>query len=349
MFSIIDNFLSRFSQDLAIDLGTANILIYVAGRGVMVREPSVVCLHKKTRRILAIGTEAKKMMGRVPATIEVIRPVSNGVIADFDTTLAMVSYFVHKINRMAGSKLRMVAPKIVVGVPTAVSAVQKKAVGDVVRALGARSVVLVEEPMAAAVGAGLEVSAPVGSMIVEIGGGTCEIAVISAGGMVACRSLPVAGDSIDRDIVSYVRLRYGLILGEKTAEEVKMLIGSAMPLATEKEMVVRGRDLEKGLPKSIRLTSTQVREAIAPSIGEIVQAIADVAAQAPPELVSDIAERGITLSGGGSQIWGLPKLISQETKMPVVVAAEPFSCVVGGCAKILGMPKLAKQVAVHES
>lgn len=335
MIPIVDNILGQFSSDLAVDLGTVNTLIFARGKGVVVHEPSIVAQHKKTKKILAYGLEAKKMLGRTPASIVTVRPLENGVIADFDVTSAMLSYFVHKIHATPNRKLVLPRPKMVIGVPSEASEVEKRALSDVAMRSGAREAYLVEEPLAAALGIGLAVDEPVGSMIVDIGGGTCEIAVISLGGIVVGRSLKVAGDAMDGDIIKYVRIRYGLAIGERSAEEVKIALGNVYPTGIEKEMVIRGRDLEKGLPKSVKISSTQVREALAESINTIVAAIGNILHDTPWELVSDIAERGIVLSGGGAQILGIAKLISKETKMPVMVASEPLNCVVLGAATLL--------------
>jgi rod shape-determining protein MreB and related proteins len=349
MIPILDNILGHFSQDLAIDLGTVNTLIYIRGKGIALREPSIITQHKKTKKVLAIGQEAKKMVGKTPVNLQTVRPLAGGIVADFDTTLSMLSYFVEKIQRVPGRKLYFSRPRMVIGVPTCASEVARRAVLELADSCGARSAFLVEEPLAAAIGAGLSITEPVGSLIVDIGGGTSEIAVVSLGGIVVGRSLKIAGNSMDFDIINYVRSRWGLALGEKTAEEIKIALGSAYPGPVEKEMVVRGRDLEKGLPKSIRLTSSQVREALSPSINVIVNTISDILADAPPELAADIAERGIVLSGGGAQIYGLPKLISAETKMPVLVASDPLSCVVRGCGLLLENFELLTKVKVADS
>lgn len=347
MIPIVDNILGYFSSDLGVDLGTANTLIHVAGKGIVIREPSIVALHKKSRRVIAIGVEARKMIGRTPLNITTVKPLRDGVISDYDTTLAMLSYFVKKVHKKPGFNISVPRPRIVLGIPSQVSEVERRALFDVAYASGAREAYLIEEPMAAAIGAGLPVEEAEGSMIVDIGGGTSDMAVISMGGIVTGKSLKVGGDAMDRDIVNYVRSRYGLALGEKTAEEVKILLGSAYPMQVEKQMVVRGRDLEKGLPKSVKLTSTQIREALAPTIKTIVDAVKDTVEDAPPDLAGDVAQKGIMLCGGGSQIYGLPKLISQETKMPVNVASDPLYCVVVGCAKALGNNELLKKVSLR--
>ncbi len=346
MIPIIDHILGRFSYDLGIDLGTANTLVHVRGKGIVIREPSIVAFHKKTKKIIAVGVDAKRMIGRTPKNIEAIRPLREGVVADYDTTAAMLSYFIKKVHQRPGKNINFARPKVIIGIPTQISGVERRAVLDAARESGARQAYLVEEPMAAAIGAGLPVEEAVGSMIVDIGGGTCEIAVISLGGIVVGKSLKIAGDFMDRDIIAYIRSRWSLAIGEATAEEIKKLLGSAYPFTVEKEMIIRGRDLEKGLPKSVRVTSGGIREALSGGIGAIVEAIRDTVLDCPPELATDIAERGIMLCGGGSQISGLAKLISKETKMPVSIADEPLSCVVLGCAKLLDNPKLLSKVKI---
>ncbi len=346
MIPVVDHILGQFSRDLGVDLGTANTLIYVGGKGLVIREPSIVAQHKKTKQVIAIGENAKKMIGKTPLSIITVKPLKDGVISDYDTTLAMLSYFVKKVHRKPGVQFNFPRPRLIIGVPSQITEVERRAILDVASQSGARVAYLVEEPMAAAIGAGIGVDEPVGSMIVDIGGGTSEIAIISLGGVVVGRSLKVAGDEMDRDIINYVRTRYGLALGEKSAEDVKLLLGSAYPMPVEKQMVVRGRDLEKGLPKSIRLNSTQIREALSPTIGTIVDNIRDTINDAPPELAADVAERGIVICGGGALIYGLPKLISAETKMPVTVAADPLSCVVLGCAYLLKNSELLERVKI---
>ena len=346
MIGIFDSILGHFSSDLAVDLGTANTLVYVGKKGLAIREPSIVAIHKKTKRVIAIGTNAKKMIGRTPVSITTVRPLRDGVISDYDTTLAMLSYFVKKVHKKPGQKFNLPRPRIVIGVPSQVTEVERRALLDVARESGAREAYLVEEPMAAAIGANLPITEAIGSMIVDIGGGTSEIAVISLGGIVVGDCIKLAGDAMDADIINYVRARYGLALGEKTAEEVKTSLGSAYSLPVEKNMVVRGRDLERGLPKSIKLTSAQVREALAPTLNTIVQSIKSTLEDAPPELVGDIAERGIVLCGGGALIAGLAKLVSAETKMPVTIASEPLTAVVAGCAKLLENGDLLARVKI---
>lgn len=345
MISLIDNIFSGFSQDLGIDLGTANTLIGIAGKGIMLREPTIVCRHKRTKRIIAVGTEAKKMVGRVPDSIEIVRPMQHGVISDFDTTAAMLSYFLGKINA-GGGKKKLAWPRMIIGIPTGISEVARKAVSDVARACGARSAILVETPQAVAIGVGLPMVEPVGSMVVDIGAGRCEIAILSAGGIVCGKSLKIAGGAMDYAIVSYVRARFGLTIGERTAEEIKTLIGSAYPPTVEKEMVIRGRDIERGVPKTVKISSVAVREALAGTVNTIVEAIGDVVSDAPPELAADVAERGILLAGGGALLAGLPKKIAQETRLPTILAADPLSCVVLGTLQLSKNREILKKVKV---
>jgi len=328
--------LGIFSYDIAIDLGTANTLLHVKDKGIMIREPSVVARHKKSKKVLAIGTEAKKMLGKTPMSIDVIRPLRHGVISDFDATEAMLKYFINKVHKAPGALLPKVPrPKVVVGIPSGVTEVERRAVAEVIFSSGAREVFLVEEPMAAAIGSGLSISEPNGIMIVDIGGGTTEIAVISLGGIVVNRSIRIAGDEMELDIINYLRVRYGLLIGERTAEEIKLSVGSAYAGVVKREIVVRGRSLETGLPKSVKLTADDAREAITPTIKQIVQAVLDTIEDSPPELVADITESGITLAGGGALIPGFAKLLSEETKMPVFVADDPLTAVVRGCSMLL--------------
>ncbi len=348
MFRIInpiDHFLGLFSHDVGIDLGTANTLVFVRGKGILIREPSAVARHKKTKEILAIGTSAKKMMGRAPTTIEAIRPLRDGVIADFDATAAMLKHYIGKVHESGSAMPKIPRPRVVIGIPSGVTEVEKRAVADAARDAGAREVLLIEEPLAAAIGAGLPTLGPEGNFIVDIGGGTSEIAVISLGGIVLGRSVRVAGDEMDEAIINYVRLKYSLLLGQPTAEAVKISIGGALS-SKEKFAVVRGRDLETGLPKSVKLTSGEIQEALAPIIQEIIVNIVDTLEETPPELTSDIMERGITLAGGGSLISGIDKLISEAAKMPVWVAEDPLTCVVRGCGICLEDNGLLKKIRV---
>lgn len=351
-FYPLNRILGFFSHDIGIDLGTANTLVYVKGKGIVIREPSVVARNKKTKEILAIGSSARKMLGRAPATIEVVRPLKDGVISDFDATAAMLSYYIKKIHESGSSIPKIPRPKVIIGIPSGVTEVERRAVSDATLDAGAREVHLIEEPMAAAIGANLPVESPEGTFIVDIGGGTSEMAIISYGGIVLGRSIRIAGDEMDEAIISYVRLKYSLLLGQPTAEEVKIGIGmigsQSLPAGRqEKVAVVRGRDLETGLPKSIKLASSEIKEALSPIIQEIIGNIVDSLEETPPELVSDIMEKGVYLAGGGALFPGIDKMISDATKMPVYVAEDPLTCVVRGCGICLDNPGLLKRIRVR--
>jgi len=347
---MFNKFWQLVSHDIGIDLGTVNTLVMIKGKGILIREPSVVAIHKKSKQVLAIGTEAKRMLGRTPIAIEAVRPLRNGVISDFDTTEAMLRHFIQRVHQTPkgqGFKIpKIPRPRVVIGIPSGVTEVERRAVQDAALVAGAREAFLIEEPMAAAIGAGLPIEEPEGNLIIDIGGGTTEIAVISLGGMVLNRSLRVAGDELDLDIINYLKMRYGLLIGEKTAENVKIEIGSAVPLKQEKETVVRGRDLSTGLPKSIKISSEEIREALSPTINQIIGTLAEVLEETPPELLSDILERGIVITGGGSLIRGLDKKIAEETKMPVYIADDPLTTVVRGCGMVLDNLDLLAKVRV---
>jgi rod shape-determining protein MreB len=341
----VNRFFGLFSHDVGIDLGTANTLVWVRGKGVVIREPSAVARHKKTKEILAIGSSAKRMLGRAPATIQTVRPLKDGVIADFDATAAMLSHYIKKVHESGTVIPKIPRPRIVVGIPSGVTEVERRAVADAAVSSGAREAHLVEEPMAAAIGAGLPVEHPEGLFVVDIGGGTSEIAVISLGGIVIGRSIRIAGDEMNEAIINYARLKYSLLLGEPTAEEVKINIGSASG-TKEKFFVVRGRDLEAGLPKSIKLSSTEVREALAPIVQQIVGSIVDTLEETPPELISDIMERGIVMAGGGALLPGIEKVVEEATKMPTYVAEDSITCVVRGCGAVLEDMSLLDKIRV---
>ncbi len=323
----------KFSKDIGIDLGTANTLVYVRGRGIVINEPSVVAVNQKTGQILAIGSEAKRMVGRTPGHIVATRPLVDGVISDFEVTEQMLRYFINQVHRKGFAFLSR--PRVVVGVPCGVTEVEKRAVEDAARNAGAREVFLIEEPMAAAIGSRLPIQDPAGNMIVDIGGGTCEVAVISLGGIVVSKSLRIAGDKLNDDIVKYARDEFKLLLGEKTAEDIKISIGSAFELDEELRATMRGRDLLNGLPKEITVTDTNIREAMARSVKILVNSIKATVEQTPPELVADIMEKGIVLAGGGSLLRGLDKLVARETQMPVRIAEDPLTAVVRGCGVVL--------------
>src|SRR3989344_3317994 len=337
---MLDKFFSVFANDIGIDLGTANTLVWVRGKGIVIREPSVVALHKKTKKVIAIGTEAKKMLGKTPESIITVKPLQGGVISDFDVTLAMISEFIKSVHDL-GTRLpaRLSRPKVVIGIPSSITEVQRRAVWEAALSAGAREAFLIEEPMAAAIGEGISIFQPTGKMVVDIGGGTTEVAVISLGGIVVSRSLKLAGDDMDRAIGHYIRLKHGVLLGEKTIEELKIKLGSAYESSgkgkaergkfaggkkndfserLEKMAVVRGRDIESGLPKSIRITEVEIREALSPIVAKIIEGIVDVLEEAPPELTADILEQGILLTGGGSQLLGLDSLIVERTHIPVI-------------------------------
>lgn len=344
-----------FSYDIGIDLGTVNTLVLVRGKGIVIREPSVVTIHKRTRQVLAIGTDAKRMLGRTPSTIEAVRPLRGGVISDFETTEAMLRYFIQKVHKnpkaTKWSMPKLAHPRVVVGIPSGVTEVERRAVQDACLSAGARQAYLIEEPMAAAIGANLSVEEPDGLLIVDIGGGTTEIAVISLGGMVFCRSLRVAGDEMDQAIISYLRTRYGMLIGDRTAEEIKIEVGSAYPDSPREaggnlETVVRGRDLSTGLPKSLKISSNEVREALTPILNQIITALQEVLEETPPELLADILERGITLTGGGALLRGMDKKIAEETKLPVWVVDDPLTTVVRGCGRVLDDLDLLSKVKV---
>ncbi|MCX7970396.1 MAG: rod shape-determining protein [Negativicutes bacterium] len=333
---------SSFSRDMGIDLGTANTLVNVKGRGIVLNEPSVVAIEAESRKVLAVGDEAKQMIGRTPGSIIAIRPLKDGVIADFDVTQEMIKYFIRKVLPSRS----FVKPRVIVGVPSGVTEVEKRAVIDATLQAGAREAFLIEEPMAAAIGAGLPIEQPTGNMVVDIGGGTTEVAVISLGGIVVSRSIRVGGDGLDSSIVQYVRKSNNLLIGERTAEEVKIEIGNAIQGIGNKKMVVRGRDLVSGLPKSIELSSDEVREAMSEPIAAIIQAVKYALEQTPPELAADIMDRGIFLTGGGALLTGLNRLITRETHMPVHIAEEPLNCVANGTGKVLESLDTLKKVLV---
>ena len=382
---MLTSFFKLFSHDVGIDLGTANTLVWVRGKGIVIREPSVVAIHKKTKKIIAIGTEAKKMVGKTPESIETIKPLKGGVISDFDATSAMISHFfasIHDVGKISVSALSR--PSAVIGIPSSATEVERRAVWEAALSAGAREAFLIEEPMAAAIGEGVSVFAPTGKMVVDIGGGTTEIAVISLGGIVVSKSLKTAGDEMDRAVGHYIRLKHGVLLGEKTVEELKIKLGSAYERSSkrtrstgfhsdaseragqetqnskltkdsedalakvegEKMAVVRGRDIETGLPKSLRITEVEVREALAPVLSKIVDAIASVLEESPPELTSDILEQGILLTGGGSLLYGLDSLIIERTHIPVIRSEDPLTTVVRGTGKVLEDDALLDRVKV---
>ncbi len=325
--------LGLFSLDIGIDLGTANTLVNVRGKGIIINEPSWVAIDKRTRRPLAIGSQAKEMVGRTPANVVAIRPLRDGVISEFEITQAMLEYFIGKAHQQ--SIVPLPRPRIVIGIPSGATEVEKRAVFDAAMAAGARECHLIEEPAAAAMGAGLPVAEVRGSMIVDIGGGTTEVAVISMGGIVVSRSLRVAGDEMDQDIIVYIRNKYNLFIGERMAEQVKIGIGSAYPLAEEKTISVRGRNLVTGLPEALEISSVEIREALAGSVQVIIDTIKDALDESPPEIVADLLETGICLAGGGSQLHGLAERLTDELHLRVWVAEDPMTCVARGAGMVL--------------
>lgn len=323
--------LGMFSNDIGIDLGTANTLVYVRDRGIILREPSVVAIQSGSNRVLAVGEEAKRMLGRTPGSIVAIRPLKSGVIADFEITEAMLRYFIRKVhNRRA-----MVRPRVIIAVPSGITEVEKRAVKDSATHAGAREVYLIEEPMAAAIGVGLPVQEPAGNMVVDIGGGTTEVALISLAGIVFSRSVRVGGDEMDEAIVQHMKRVYNLMIGERTAEEVKMTIGSAYPMGEETFMEVKGRDLVAGLPKTLTITSEEIREALQEPVSTIVEAVRITLERCPPELSADLVDRGLIVAGGGALLSGLDKLIAEQTGLPVHVADDPLSAVAEGTGVVL--------------
>ncbi len=415
--NLAHKFYSLFSHDIGIDLGTANTLVFVKNKGIVIREPSVVAMHKKSKQVIAIGTEAKKMLGKTPASIVTVKPLRGGVISDFDATEAMISFYIKKVHEMGNLFTQTLArPRVVIGIPSSVTEVERRAVWEAALSAGAGEAYLIEEPMASAIGEGVSVFQSNGIMVVDIGGGTTEIAIISLGGIVVSRSLKLAGDDMDLAILHYIRLRHGLLLGEKTAEDLKIQIGSAYdtnskfkiqnaklklkeqeeknkkqddvilegakrPIGSPEDSIatsqgdyvfhtvalqndssdreekvieeqgnrmaiIRGRDIETGLPKSLRVSEVEVREALAPVFTQIIQAIADVLEETPPELLTDILERGILLTGGGALLRGLDQLIVERTHMPVVVSDDPLTSVVRGTGKVLEDQELLNRVKV---
>lgn len=360
---IFDNLFGLFSHDVAIDLGTANTLVAIRNKGVVIREPSIVTRHKKTKKILAVGKEAKKMWGKTPGSLEVVRPLRAGVIADFDATEAMLTTWIKMIHQPTGLLPNIPRPRVIIGIPSAVTEVERRAVQEAALHAGARKAWLIEESMAAAIGAGAQVDEPVGVFIVDIGGGTMEIALISLSGQVINKSLRLAGDAMDEAVINYFRLKHALLIGPATAEKVKIKLGRAVlkesnpkseksktenssSSKASQSMVIRGRGLDTGLPKSLKITSKDVQAALKPTIDQIVMAIQDVIDEIPPELMVDILERGIVMAGGGALIKNLDKLIAQNTQMPVKIADDPLTCVVKGCLKLYQNPELLEKVKV---
>ncbi len=338
----LDRIIGAFSNDLAIDLGTANTLVYVRNKGIVCNEPSVVVIRQDNKKILAVGSEAKRMLGKTPANIVAIRPMKDGVIADFDATGEMLRYFIKKVH----NRKSFLSPRVVIGVPSGITQVEQRAVRDAAIASGAREVYLVLEPMAAAIGVGMPVGEPTGNMIVDIGGGTTDVAVISIDGIVVSKVVKVGGDKMDEAIMSYIKRKYNLMIGERTAEEIKINIGSAYPSEEERKWEIKGRDLVSGIPKTFEITEAEAREALRDPINIILETIRETLENTPPELAADIVDRGIVLAGGGAMLRGLDKLIQEETHLPVIVADDPLTAVVRGVGKMLEDIDLLKRVSL---
>ena len=345
MSKIFDSILGIFSSDLAIDLGTANTCVFVKGQGLVLREPSVVAVKKDSRgnkEVLAVGHDAKRMLGRVPGNIEAIRPMKDGVIADFEVTEAMLRHSLAQVHKSR----RLVRPRIMICVPTGITQVEKRAVKESAQSVGAREVYLIEEPMAAAIGADLPIQDPISNMVVDIGGGTTEVAVISLAGIVYSRSVRVGGDKMDEAIMTHVKRKYNMLIGETTSEDIKIKIASAYPLAEEETMEIKGRDLVTGIPKNIPITAEEIRKAISEQVDTIVQAVRIALEQTPPELAADIVDRGIVLTGGGALLKGLDQLLREETKLPITVVEDPLSTVVLGTGKAMDNISILKAVCI---
>ena len=340
---MLNFFWNLFSNDLAIDLGTANTLVNVKGQGIVLREPSVVAINSNTNEVQAVGEEAKQMLGRAPGSITAIRPMKDGVIAHFEVTEKMISNFIRKVHN---NRKTLVRPRVVIAVPSGITQVEKRAVRDSAESAGAREVFLIEEPMAAAIGVDLPVQEPTGNMIIDIGGGTTEVAIISMSGIVYSRSVRIAGDEMDEAIVNYIKKKYNLLIGERTAEEVKIRIGSAYPLKKRMTMEVKGRDLVAGIPKTLIISDEEVREALTETFGTIVEAVKIALERTPPELAADIVDKGLVVAGGGSLIKGLDALLKESTGLPITLAMDPLSAVALGAGKVLGEPKLLRKVNI---
>ncbi|MCL5090476.1 MAG: rod shape-determining protein [Patescibacteria group bacterium] len=347
---MLDKVFRLVSYDLGVDLGTSNTYISILGKGVAVREPTVIARNKKSKEIVAVGTEAKKMVGRTPGQLETIFPLVDGVIADFDATVGMLSYYFKKLHETHGFQVKIPRPKVAISIPAGITDVERKAVQDAALSAGARQAFLVEQPMAAAIGSQLPISEATGALVVNIGGGVTEMAVISLGGIVINKSMRLAGDEMDEAIINFLRLKYAILIGLPTAEALKNQIGSARQNQTkgaeEKMMIIRGRDLSNGLPRSLRVNASEIREALAPLLNQILSGINDIIEQTPPELLGDITQRGIFLAGGVSQLPGLDLLVTEETKMPCTLVKDPMTVVVRGCTRVLEDEVLLRKVKV---
>ena len=342
---IFDFLWGLFSNDIALDLGTASTLVYVRGKGIVLSEPSVVAVDKGSNRVRSVGTEAKRMLGRTPSNIVAIRPMRDGVIADFEITESMIRHFIRKVH----NSRRMSRPRMIIGIPSGITEVERRAVRESAERAGVREVHLITEPMAAAIGAGLPIQEPAGNMVVDIGGGTTEVAVISLGGIVVFKSARTAGDELDNAIIQHIKREYSMFIGERTAEDIKIRIGSAFPMEQETTMEVKGQDLVAGLPKTMTITSEEIRNALEEPVSEIISAIRQTLERTPPELAADIVDRGMVLTGGGAMLQGLDQLISEETKLPVTIAEKPIDCVVLGAGKALEELDILREVLATPS
>ncbi len=343
---LFDSFFGWFSNDVAIDLGTANTVIYIKGKGIVSSEPTVVAIQRDingSKKILAIGQEAKEMLGRTPGNIIAIRPMKDGVIADYEVTEAMLRYFIQRIHK----RKSFVRPRIVISIPSGITPVERRAVKESAESAGARAVYMIPEPMAAAIGAGLPITEPVGNMIVDIGGGTTEVAVISLSGIVYCQSVRVAGNKMDEAIIQYIKRKYSLLIGERTAEQIKINIGNAYPSDDVMTMTIKGRDLVDGIPKTLEINSEEIREALSEPVNSIVEAVKVALEKTPPELASDIVDRGIVLAGGGALLKNLDILLREKTGLPIIIAEDPLMCVVRGSGSVLDKLDLLKEVSVQ--
>lgn len=341
---LLESFWSMVTHDIGIDLGTSSTLVTVKGHGIVINEPSVVAVNNTTKQVLAVGAEARRMIGRTPANIVAIKPLEDGVISDFDSTEAMIRYFIHRVYEEFPKVFKLPKPRVVIGIPSSITEVEGRAVTDAALSAGARKVYIIEEPMAAAIGARLPIDDASGSMIVDIGAGTTDIAVISLGGIVVDNTIRIAGNELDEEILNYARHKYNMLIGQKMAEDIKIAIGSAVPLKKETEIEVKGRDLVTGLPRIVKMSSIEVREAMTRVLEKIADAIKEAIEKSPPEILSDLLDRGITLAGGGAQIYGIDKFLEERLKTPIIIAEDPITAVVRGTEILLDEIELLERI-----
>jgi len=346
--SLIDRALSLITHDIGIDLGTSSCLVSVKGHGVVINEPSVVAINQNTKRVLAVGIDAKRMIGRTPANIVAIKPLEDGVISDFESTEAMIRYFIYKVYELYPKFIKLTKPRVVIGIPSSITEVEARAVVDAAMSAGARKVYIIEEPMAAAIGSRLAIDDASGSMIIDIGGGTTDIAVISLGGIVVDNTIRVAGNELDEEILNYIKYKYNLLIGSKMAEDVKIAIGSAIPMKKELEIEVKGRDLLTGLPRIIKLSSIEVREAMTRILEKITDAVKEALEKTPPEILSDLLDKGIVIAGGGALIYGIDKFFEDRIKTPVIISEDPIKAVVRGTEILLDEIELLERIKVSD-